>query len=123
LLINEHIEGIATDLLVQIRGSYIPTDSMILDMGKSKDVPLILGRPFLKTINACIYIISRKIQMTLARKRETFSFALGPSYATNLQARQPDEKEARNSRKPGTNRKRAESKNPRSSRREWHKKK
>jgi len=35
----------------------------------------------------------------------------------------PDEKEARNFRKPGTNKKRAESKNPRSIRRGWHKKK
>jgi len=40
-----------------------------------------------------------------------------------LQARQLDEKEARNSRKLGTDRKRAESKNPRSRRRGWHKKK
>jgi len=61
--------------------------------------------------------------MTLAGKRETFPFALGPLYATNLQTRQPDEKEARNSRKPGTDKKRAESKNPRSRRRGWHKKK
>jgi len=40
-----------------------------------------------------------------------------------VQARQPDKKEARNSRKLGTNKKRAESKNPRSRRRGWHKKK
>jgi hypothetical protein len=31
-----YIEGIATDLLVQIRGSYIPADFMILDMENSK---------------------------------------------------------------------------------------
>jgi hypothetical protein len=55
--------------------------------------------------------------MTLARKRETFPFARGPSYATNLQAKRTDEKEARNLKKPGTNKKRVESKNPRSRRR------
>jgi len=83
---TRYIEGIAIDLLVQIRGSYVPTDFMILDMGISKDVPLILGCPFLNTVNACIFVGSRKIQMTLAGKRETFPFALGPK---------PDEKEAR----------------------------
>jgi len=40
-------------------------DFMILDMWTSKDVNLILGRPFLNTINACIFIGSGKIQMTL----------------------------------------------------------
>jgi hypothetical protein len=85
---------------------------MILDMGNSKDVPLIMGRPFLTSINACIFIGSGKIQMTLVRKRETFPLALGPSYATNLQARQPNEKEARNLRKSSTNKKTVESKNP-----------
>ena len=91
-----YIEGITTNLLVKIRGSYIPVDFMILDMGNSKDVPLILGCPFLNIVNACIFVGSRKVQITLARKRETFPFALGLLYATNLQARQPDEKEARN---------------------------
>jgi len=68
---THYTEGIATDLLVQIRGSYVPTDFMILDMGNSKDVPLILGRPFHNIVNACIYVGSGKIQMTLAGKRET----------------------------------------------------
>jgi len=71
-----YIEGIATDLLVQIRGSYILADFMILDMGNSKDVPLILGRPFLNTIHACIFVGSRKIQMNLARKEKHFSLLL-----------------------------------------------
>jgi len=109
-----YIEGITIDLLVQIRDSYIPADFMILDMGNSKDVPLILGRPFLNTVNACIFVGSRNIQMTLARKRETFPFAHGPLYATDLQEKRPDEKEARNSKKLGTDKKRE---NPRSRRR------
>jgi len=96
---------------------------MILDMGNSKDIPLILGHPFLNIVNACIFVGSGKIQMTLARKRETFPFVRGPSYATNLQVKRPAEKEARNSRKLGSDKKRAESKNPRSRKRGWHKKK
>ena len=56
-----HVEGIATDLLVRIRGAYVPTDFVILDMGNDMDAPLILGRPFLKTANACIYVASGRI--------------------------------------------------------------
>jgi len=70
-----HVEGIATDLLVRIRDAYVPADFGILDMGNDKDTPLILGRPFLNTANACIYVASRRIQFHLARKKETFAFA------------------------------------------------
>ena len=51
----------ATDLLVGIRDAYVPADFVILDMGNDMDAPLILGRPFLKTANACIYVASGRI--------------------------------------------------------------
>jgi len=60
-----YVEGVATDLLVKIRVAYVPADFVILDMGNDKDTPLILGRPFLNTINACIYVASRRIQFHL----------------------------------------------------------
>jgi hypothetical protein len=53
-----HVEGIATDLLVRIKGAYVPADFMILDMLNDRDAPLILGHPFLNTANACIYVTS-----------------------------------------------------------------
>jgi len=51
---TRYLEGVATDLLVKVRSAYIPTYFMILDMGNAEDTPLILGRPFLNTGNACI---------------------------------------------------------------------
>jgi hypothetical protein len=48
---------------------------MILDMGNDKDTPLIIGRPFLNTTNACIYVDSRQIQFHFAGKKEIFAFA------------------------------------------------
>ena len=48
---------------------------MILDMGNTEDTPLILGRPFLNTANACIYVASRQIQFHLAIRKEIFAFA------------------------------------------------
>jgi len=74
--LTRYIERIATDMLVQIRGSHVPADFMILDMGNSKDAPLILGRPFLNTVNACIFVGSGKIQMTLVRKEKHFPLLL-----------------------------------------------
>jgi hypothetical protein len=65
------LEGIAKDIMVKIQDYYIPTYFMILDMGRRRrrrrrrreeeDVPIILGRPFLNTTNAIIYIGSRQI--------------------------------------------------------------
>jgi hypothetical protein len=49
-------EGIAKDIMVNIRDHYIPTNFMILDMGDEDDVQLILGRPFLNTTSAIIYM-------------------------------------------------------------------
>jgi hypothetical protein len=50
---------------------------MILDMGNTEDTRLILGRPFLNTTNACIYVVSRKIQFHFAGRKEIFAFASG----------------------------------------------
>jgi hypothetical protein len=47
--------------MVNIRDHYVPTDFMILDMGDEDDVHLILGRPFLNTTNAIIYMKSGQI--------------------------------------------------------------
>ena len=70
-------EGVDTDLLVKVRSAYVPIDFMILDMGNAEDTPLILGRPFLNTTNACIYVASGQIQFHFARRKEIFAFSSG----------------------------------------------
>jgi hypothetical protein len=53
------LEGIAKDVIVRIHDHYVPTDFMVLDMGEEEDdTPIILGRTFLNTPNAIIYIES-----------------------------------------------------------------
>jgi hypothetical protein len=54
-------EGIAMDIMVKIQDHYTPTDFMVLDMEEEDDSPIILGRPFLNTINAVIYVTSGQI--------------------------------------------------------------
>jgi hypothetical protein len=47
---------------VKIQDDYVPVDFNILDMGANEEVPLILGRSFLCTTNAVIYVGSGQIQ-------------------------------------------------------------
>ena len=43
--------------MVRIQDHYTPADFMVLDMGEEEDdTPIILGRSFLNTINAIIYV-------------------------------------------------------------------
>ena len=70
-----YVEWIALDLLVRVRDCYVLADFVILNMGISKDAPLILGHPFLNTANACIYVASAHIQFHLDGRKETFAFA------------------------------------------------
>jgi hypothetical protein len=64
-MVNQSIrflEGITKDIMVKIQDNYVPADFMILNMGvEEEDVPIILGRPFLNTTNAIIYIGSGQI--------------------------------------------------------------
>jgi hypothetical protein len=53
----QFMDGIAKDIPVQISDHFIPTDFLVLDMGEDEyDLPIILGRPFLNTTKAIIYI-------------------------------------------------------------------
>jgi hypothetical protein len=48
--------GIVRDILVRLQDQYIPTDFVIIDMGPNKEVPLLLGRPFLFTTNVELHM-------------------------------------------------------------------
>jgi hypothetical protein len=48
--------GIARDILVRIQDQYAPTDFIILNMGPNREVPLLLGRPFLFTTHAELHV-------------------------------------------------------------------
>jgi hypothetical protein len=51
------VDGIAKNVPIQIDDHFIPTDFLVIDMGEDEyDPPIILGRPFLSTTKAIIYI-------------------------------------------------------------------
>jgi hypothetical protein len=60
-------EGIAKDVLVKIQDYYVPADFLVLNMSGDEDTPIILGRPFLNTTDAIIYIGSGQIHFQLLK--------------------------------------------------------
>ena len=55
-------ERISKDVMVRIHDQFAPMDFMVLDMGEEEDdTPIILGRPFLNTTNAIIYVGSGQV--------------------------------------------------------------
>jgi hypothetical protein len=67
----KHPEGIES-LLVNVRGSYVFADFVVIDT--QEEIPLILGRPFLRDVNARIDVGAGKIQFRIGLRNMTFKF-------------------------------------------------
>ena len=71
----QFLEGIAKDIMVRIHDHYAPTDFMVLDMGEEEDdTPIILGRLFLNTTNAIIYVGSGQVHFQFPREKVHYYF-------------------------------------------------
>jgi hypothetical protein len=68
----KYLEGIVESLLVNVKGSYVFADFVVLDT--QEEIPLILGRPFLRDVNARIDVGAGKIQFRIGRRSMTFKF-------------------------------------------------
>jgi hypothetical protein len=66
--------GIAEDVPVKVGHHFIPVDFVVLEMGEREKPPLILGRPFLKTVGATIDVGKREIMFDINRERSYFKF-------------------------------------------------
>jgi hypothetical protein len=66
--------GIMEDIPVRIRNSFVPVDFMVLEMDVCRQIPLILGRPFLSTAGATIDVAAGIIKLNISGKDETFTF-------------------------------------------------
>jgi hypothetical protein len=65
--------GIAEDVPVKVGHHFIPVDFVVLEMGEREKPPLILGRPFLKTVGATIDVGKGEIVGVLDRQPTTGS--------------------------------------------------
>jgi hypothetical protein len=66
--------GIAEDVSVKVGHHFIPVDFVVLEMGEREKPPLILGRPFLKTVGATIDVGKGEIMFDINRERSSFKF-------------------------------------------------
>jgi hypothetical protein len=66
--------GIAEDVPVKVGHHFILVDFMVLEMGEREKPPLILGRPFLKTVGATIDVGKREIMFDINGERSSFKF-------------------------------------------------
>jgi hypothetical protein len=66
--------GIAEDVPVTVGHHFIPVDFVVLEMGEWEKPPLILGRPFLKTVGATIDVGKGEIKFNINGERNSFKF-------------------------------------------------
>jgi hypothetical protein len=69
--------GIAEDVPVKVGHHFIPVDFVVLEMGEREKPPLILGRPFLKTVGATIDVGKGEIIFDINGERSSFKFQPG----------------------------------------------
>jgi hypothetical protein len=66
--------GIAEDVPVKVGHHFIPVDFVVLEMGEREKPPLILGRPFLKTVGDTIDVGKGEIMFDINGERSSFKF-------------------------------------------------
>jgi hypothetical protein len=64
------VDRLAKDVPIQIDDHFIPTDFLVIDMREDDyDPPIILGRPFLNTTKAIIYIGTGQVHFHFPSKK------------------------------------------------------
>ncbi|XP_019227921.1 PREDICTED: uncharacterized protein LOC109209166 [Nicotiana attenuata] len=66
------LEGIVEDVLVRVVKIVFPMDFIMVNMEENKEVPLILGRPFLATSRAIADIQESQLMLRMGEKRVVF---------------------------------------------------
>jgi hypothetical protein len=62
------------DVLMKVGHHFIPIDFVVLEMGEREKPPLILGRPFLKTVGATIDVGKGEINFDINGEKSSFKF-------------------------------------------------
>jgi hypothetical protein len=66
--------GIAEVVPMKVRHHFIPVDFVVLEMGERENPPLILGRPFVKTVGATTDVGKGEIMFNINGERSSFKF-------------------------------------------------
>ncbi|XP_039116438.1 uncharacterized protein LOC120251848 [Dioscorea cayenensis subsp. rotundata] len=69
----KHPRGVIEDVLVKIDKFIFLTDFIVLDIEEDKDIPIILGRPFLATERAIIDVQKGELHLRVQEEEVTFN--------------------------------------------------
>ena len=69
----KHPRGVIKDILVKVDKFIFPADLIFLDMGKHKEIHIILGRPFLATGRALIDVQKEELKLRVQDDEVTFN--------------------------------------------------
>ena len=61
------------DVLVKVDKFIFPADFIVLDMEEDKEIPIILGRPFLATRRAMIYVQRGELKLRVQENEVKFN--------------------------------------------------
>ncbi|GJT13043.1 putative ribonuclease H-like domain-containing protein [Tanacetum coccineum] len=77
--------GIAKNMLIDVGKFTFPVDFVILEMEEDSKVPLILGRPFLHTVDVVIRVKKKQLNLGVGTERMTFNIdsAMKHSYSND----------------------------------------
>ncbi|XP_078169730.1 uncharacterized protein LOC144564087 [Carex rostrata] len=64
--------GIVEDVLVQVGKFYVPADFVVMEMEEDKEVPIIMGRPFLRTAGAIIDVEKGTLTLNIECEKVRF---------------------------------------------------
>jgi len=88
-LANQSIKlplGVVEDLPIQIGKFFVPIDFVVVDMDEDTHTPLLLGRPFLNTAKAVIYVHDGIITMNIGEEKLTLDIKRSMRYPSNDQS-------------------------------------
>ena len=76
--------GVLRNLKVTIAGKDIPTDFVVINASDDEHESIILGKPFLKLVNAILDVRKGTVTFDLDGEKRTFEFHSKPSRASTL---------------------------------------
>jgi len=75
--VTKYPYGVVEDVLVKVDKLTIHVDFVIMDMKEDEEVPLILGRPFMKTAKVIVDVDKGELQLRARDEEVTFSLFYG----------------------------------------------
>lgn len=77
--------GVIEDVLVKVENLILPADFIILDMEEDREIPIILGRPFLATSRTLIDVAKGKLTMRVHDQEVTFDVFKAMKFSSDIE--------------------------------------